>query len=188
MPIVNYIKVCEKNVAGNMHLFLTEAANVFNVVVTSGEVSDIVMAGATTFKEIQADQNGLIRQIKELGIQGKEYYEHFVNFVCGKAGLTLNDLANQLSEASPCGMIALVMDSNSQTWLVGWNELNKGTRPLYLNTDNFTSGKDLTEAEGGKRTFDLKTTSAYLDLPTNSTINQYILDSLAAGTDIGFTP
>lgn len=171
-----------------MHLFLTEASNVFNVVVTAGEVTDIVMSGLATFKEIQADQNGLIRQIKEVGSQGKEHYEHFVNFVCGKASAELNILADSLSEASPCGIIALVMDSNSQTWLIGWNELNKGDRPLYLNTDNFTSGKDLTEAEGGKRTFDLKTTSAYLDLPTNSTINQYILDSLAAGADIGFTP
>ena len=97
-------------------------------------------------------------------------------------------MADSLSEASPCGIIALVVDSNGQTWLVGWNELNKGTRPLYLNTDNFNSGKDLTEVEGGKRTFDLKTTSAYLDLPTNANINQYILDSLAAGADIGFTP
>lgn len=188
MSILNYIKICEKNVPGNMHLFLTEAANVLNVIVTSGEVSDIVMTGTTTFKEIQADQNGLIRLIKELGSQGKEYYEHFVNFVCGKASKELNILADSLSEASPCGIIAIVMDSNSQAWLIGWNETDKGTRPLYLNSDNFTSGKDLTEAEGGKRTFDLKTTSAYLDLPTNSTINQYILDSLAAGTDIGFTP
>lgn len=171
-----------------MHLFLTEASNVFNVVVTAGEVTDIQMVGVATFKEIQADQNGLIRQIKELGNQGKEYYEHFVNFVCGKATITLNTLADSLSEASPCGIIALVMDSNGQTWLVGWNETDKGTRPLYLNTDNFTSEKDLTEAEGGKRTFDLKTTSVFLDLPTNSNINQYILDSLAAGADIGFTP
>lgn len=188
MPIVNYIKVCEKNVAGNMHLFLTEASNVWSVVVTAGEVTDIVMLYNTTFKEIQADQNGLIRQIKQLGNQGKEYYEHFVNFVCSIASKKLNILADSLSEASPCGIIALVVDSNGQTWLVGWNETDEGTRPLYLNTDNFTSGKDLTEAEGGKRTFDLKTTSVFLDLPTNSTINDYILDSLAAGTDIGFTP
>ena len=172
-----------------MHLFLTEAANVYNVVVTAGEVSDIVMVAELTFKEIQADQNGLVRQVKELGKEaGKEFYEHFVNFVCGKASVELNILADSLSEASPCGIIAIVMDSNGQGWLIGWNETNKGTRPLYLNTDNFTSGKDLTEVEGGKKTFDLKTTSAYLDLPTNSNINQYILDSLAAGTDIGFTP
>ena len=191
MSILNYIKVCEKNVAGNMYLFLTEAANVFNVVVTAGEVTDIVMTGVATFKEIQADQNGLIRQVKQLGSQGKEYYEHFVNFVCGKASKELNTLADSLSEASPCGIVAIVMDSNGQAWLVGWNETDEGDRPLFLNTDNFTSGKDLTEVEGGKRTFDLKTISSFLDLPLDSTLNDYIKSEIMLGLGnaitLGFT-
>lgn len=192
MSILNYIKVCEKNVAGNMYLFLTEASNVLDVTVTSGEVTEIFMVSDNTFKQIQADQNGIIRQIKQLGIQGKEYYEHFVNFVCGKANKELNTLADSLSEASPCGIIAIVMDSNGQAWLVGWNETDDGDRPLYLNIDNFTSGKDLTEAEGGKRSFDLKTTSAFLDLPLDSTLNDYIKSEIMLGLGnaitLGFSP
>lgn len=175
-----------------MYLFLTEASNVLDVTVTSGEVTEIFMVSSNTFKQIQADQNGIIRQIKQLGIQGKEYYEHFVNFVCGKASKELNILADSLSEASPCGIVAIVMDSNGQAWLSGWNETDDGDRPLYLNIDNFTSGKDLTEAEGGKRTFDLKTTSAFLDLPLDSTLNDYIKSEIMLGLGnaitLGFTP
>ena len=175
-----------------MYLFLTEASNILDITVTSGEVSEIFMVSSNTFKQIQADQNGIIRQIKELGQQGKEYYEHFVNFVCGKASKELNVLADSLSEASPCGIIAIVMDSNSHAWLIGWNETDKGTRPLFLNTDNFTSGKDLTEVEGGKRTFDLKTTNAFLDIPLDSTLNDYIKSEILAGggsaIELEFTP
>lgn len=188
MPIVNYIKLCERNVSGNMYLFLTEVSNIYSVTVTSGEVSDIVMFGTSTFKEIQADFNTIVRQCLQQGKEDKIYYDHLINFACSNARTELSDLADQLAEASMCGIIAIVMDSNGKGWLVGWNELDKGERPLFLLSDEFTSGKDMTEEDGGKMKFALNTLSGYNDLPMNDTINTYILACVLAGIDVGFTP
>ena len=188
MSIVNYIKVCERNVGGNMYLFLTEVANVYSVTITSGEVSDIVMVGVTTFKQIQADQDAIVRLEPQLGKKEKIFYDHLVNFTCSNARTELTDLANQLAEASVCGIIAIVMDSNGLAWLVGWNDDDEDRRPLFLAGDDFTTGKDITEEESGKAKFSLNTKSSYKDLPMNSTINTYILACIAAGSDIGFTP
>ena len=188
MPIVNYIKACEGNLSGNMYLFLTEVANISSIVVTSGEVSDIVMTGSETFKQIQADHNTIIRQCLHEGKEDKMHYNHLVRFTCSNARTLLADLANQLAEASACGIVAIMMDYNGKGWLIGYNENDKGDRPLYLLSDEFTSGADQIEEDGGKQTFTLSTINQYNDLPMNSTINDYILDSIAAGTDVGFTP
>lgn len=189
MGIINFIRTCAKNIGGNMYVFLTEVANIYSITVTAGEVSDIKMVDTNTFKQIQADANGIVRLCLEGSTeQSKVFYNHTVAMTISKARTELNDLANQLAEASACGIVAIVMDSNGQSWLVGYGETDKGERPLFLQADNFTSGKDLTEPEGGKRTFQLFTTSGFIDLPMNATINDYILDSIAAGADIGFIP
>ena len=182
MPILNYIQSCSRNYSGNMYVFLTEVANIVSVTIVSGEVTVITMATGETFKQIQADVNGIVRLCKQGSSQkDKVFYGHTVSMTISKARIESNDLANQLSIASSCGIIAIVMDNNGQAWLVGWNESDKGNRPLYLQSDNFTSGKDITEPEGGKRIFQLFGNSGFIDLPLNDTLSDYIINQIIAG-------
>lgn len=188
MALAKFHKQCSRNVSGNLHLFLTEATNVYSVTVTSGEVSDIAMVGIETFKEIQCDQNTLKRMIG--GARANKSftnYEHVVEFVVTKASKEVNELSDALDDGQPCGFVAIVVDSNWQAWLVGWSEREENIRPLYPSVVDFDSG--VRPADNlNSMTYRLTGLNDEVDLPMNSTINAYILACLEAGTDVGFTP
>jgi len=186
MALALFHKQCSKNVPGNMYLFLTEATNVYSVTVSGGEVTDIVMENVTTFKQIQADRvkrlmNG--RRVKSSWTN----YAHTIEFVCSKPSKELNELSTALDDDQPCGVIAVVMDNNGQAWLVGWHESDEDERPLYLESETADSG-DVIGSSGGNHKYILSGTNDQIDLPLNDTLNQYILDSIEAETDVGFTP
>lgn len=188
MALAKFHRQCSKNIAGNMNLFITEASNVYSVTVIAGEVSDIVMAGAATFKEIQCDQNTFKRLMN--GTRAKKsftMYDHSIEFTVSKASKELNELMDGLDDGQPCGFIAIAMDSNGQGWLVGWSQAEEALRPLYLETNEFDSG-DAPTAEGNFSKFKLTGSNDEIDLPMNATINTYISGSIAAGADLGFTP
>lgn len=188
MALAKFHRQCSKNIAGNMNLFLTDAANVLQVTVTAGEVSDIVMTGAGAFYEIQCDQNTLKRRM-EAARTNKSFslYTHYVDFVCSKASTLLNELSDGLDDAQPCGVIAILMDSNGQAWLVGWSQEEEARRPLYLTQNNFDSG-DAPSAGGNAHSYILSGSNREIALPCDSSINDYISGSIAAGADLTFTP
>lgn len=188
MALAKFHRQCSKNVTGNMNLFITEATNVYSVTVTAGEVSDIVMVGVSTFKEIQCDQNTFKRLMS--GSRAKKsftMYDHSIEFTVSKASTLLNELIDGLDDGQPCGFIAIAMDSNGQGWLIGWSQTEEDKRPLYLESNEFDSGDNPT-AEGNFSKFKLLGTNDEIDLPMNATINTYISGSIAGGTDLGFTP
>lgn len=188
MALAKFHRQCSKNVTGNMNLFVADAANVLFVTVTAGEVSDIVMASGTAFQEIQADTNTLKRQIASARAN-KSFtnYTHGVVFSCSKPSTLLNVLNNALDDAQPCGIIAIVMDSNGQAWLVGWSQADGNKRPLFLEGNNLDTG-DVPGSDGNFHDYLLQGINDEIDLPSDATINTYISDSIAAGTDLTFTP
>jgi hypothetical protein len=171
-----------------MNLFLTDAANVLSVTVTAGEVSDIVMGGTGVFYEIQADQNS-VKRLCNGSRANKSFtlYNHTIDFKVSKASLEVNTLTENLDDGQPCGFIAIIMDSNGIAWLVGWSVEEERDRPLYLEANDFDSGEAPTGG-GNNNLFKLFGINSQKDLPCDDTINQYISDSIAAGTDLGFTP
>lgn len=186
MTLKAYSQSCTRNMPGNSYLFVTEKANVYDIIVTDGEVTDITMRGTTTFKQIQADVNSLRRRKRRIG--RSQAYDHIISFRCSKPSLLLIELSHELADGSPCRMIAIMYDSNGQSWLVGWSEYDKGERGLLLNSDDLDTGENITENNRQLNSYELKTRNAFLELPTNDTINDYIKDSIIAGGDIGFTP
>ena len=66
MAIAAYTKSCTKNVGGNSAVYLTEAANITTVTVTSGEISAaITMGSGLTFHEVQADLDNDIKEASQ---------------------------------------------------------------------------------------------------------------------------
>lgn len=189
MALSTFVRACIRNIAGNRYLFLTEAVNVTNVTVTSGEVSDITMAFGESFKQIQADQDGPRRLEGGTGRKESFYFEHLIEFGCSKASVSLNDFIEDISDASHCGIIAIVVDNNGQGWLIGWNEWDKKKRPMYLSQDNFTSGAGLNDDGANRHDIILRCTSGAVDLPLDSTLNAYVLAQIATGqpATLGFT-
>lgn len=178
--IAGHIKTCGRNITGNLHLFLADVGNIVSITVTAGEVSDIVMTAGTYFYEIQADQDTIIRATETVN-EKAGIYEHRIEFKVTGANQSINEMIDNVNASSPCGIAALVMDSNGGAWLVGYNDNSEGDRPVKLSSQTFDSEEQMND-------FILTGTNMDLDLPTNSTINAYIKACLAAGTDIGFTP
>lgn len=165
MALATYAKSCVKNVAGNSQIWLTEAANITSITIVAGEVTVFTMSGVTKFLEVEPDRDVLLRTQEGAGIGSNISYTHKIEMKFSKLSTGVNTLRNSLADASPCGIVAVVKDSNGTYWLVGWNASDLGTRGLELRTDNDTSGLIATDAEGGKASIVLETISGYLDLP-----------------------
>jgi len=189
MSLVPFYKQQNRNVSGNNYIFLTEAENVSSVVVTGGEVSDIVMVGTTAFKQVQADSYS-IRRTQSGGRSNKSFtnYQHRISFRCSKPGSEINILSYALDDAQPGGLIAIVMDGNGNGWLIGWSQEEENKRPLFLEENELDSGERPGDTDSSNHAFLLRGINDEMDLPMNDIINEYILDSIAAGDDLGFVP
>lgn len=177
MTIAVFNKSCSKNVSGNSRIFIAEVTNVTAITVTSGEITSIT--GDDAFKEIEVDLDTILR-IEEK-IAGKLNYgiDVTVDMKLAHPNADLNTLRDSLVAASPCGMLAIVKDGNGTYWLVGYNELDLVTRPLYLAQDNFTSGAELIDPEGNKVSLQLARNMADPSLPLDSTLGTLIEDGTA---------
>jgi len=172
MAILNYNKICSRNVAGNTRIFLAEVPNVTAVTVTAGEISAITGAGA--FKEIQADTDTIIRT--ETKVEGK-YNARFdarVEMKLGKQSLNLNTFLDSVANASPCGIFALIKDNNGTWWLVGYNESDLFSRGLKVSIDEMTSGAGFAEDGGGVSRVELFRNLAAPSMPLDATLSALI--------------
>ncbi len=165
-----YINNCSRNIPGNVGLFIIEVDNIVSVTITADEVSEIVLTAGTSFKHVDVDLDTLKRdEIQQT--KWPESWTHNLNFKLSKPSLSISDLTNQLRTASPCGMAAIVIDSNGQGWLIGWNYIENYIRALYLKDYNLDSGS-ADEVAGVD--FGLTTLSEFKDLPFDNALNSYL--------------
>ena len=181
MAIAVYTKVCEKNVSGNARVFVAEMSGITSITVTSGEITAIT--ATTAFKESQADIDSLIRTEVATGTRSNISYLHRVEMKFAGPDLALNTFRNSLADASPCGMAAIVQDSNGECWLVGWNDTDTTSRGLFLVQDDTNSGALPSDEDAQNVTIALETLSGYLDLPFDSTITATIIGDTAPFID-----
>ena len=181
MAIATYTKVCEKNVSGNARVFVAQMSGITSITVTAGEITAIT--ATTAFKESQADIDSLIRTEVATGTRSNISYLHRVEMKFAGPDLALNTFRNSLADASPCGMAAVVQDSNGECWLVGWNDTDTTARGLFLVQDDTNSGALPSDTDAQNVTVALETLSGYLDLPFDSTITATIIADTAAFID-----
>lgn len=177
--IAVYSKTCAKNVGGNSAVFLSEAANLDTVTVTSGEISAISMTSTNTFHEAQADLDGVLHTQEGAGNANNIAYTHRVEMFFAKPSAALNTFRDSLADASPCGILAIVQDANGACWLVGYNETDGVNRPLRLVQDSMASGNSPTDEDSQRVTVALEGVNGYLSLPFDSTITATIVGGTA---------
>lgn len=181
MAIATYSKVCEKNVSGNARVFIAQMSGITSITVTAGEITAVT--ATTAFKESQADIDSLIRTEVATGTRSNISYFHRVEMKFAGPDLALNTFRNSLADASPCGMAAIVQDSNGECWLVGWNDTDTTSRGLFLVQDDTNSGALPSDEDAQNVTVALETLSGYLDLPFDSTLTATIIADTAAFID-----
>lgn len=178
--IDTYIKLCERNHPGNRALFLIDVGDITTVEITDGEVSDIDLGFGDSFKKIEADLDTIQRQQNAQTSRVVQSFRHAVSFTVSNLRTATNDLSNELKIASRCGIAAIVIDSNQQTWLVGWNYIEAYSRALFLKTEDDNS-------EENTAVYNLETLSEVEDLPLDDTLNEYALDKFYIGaTEMDF--
>lgn len=192
MAIAKFYRCHSRNVAGNQYLFLANAENIDTITVTSGEVSSVSMVGANKFMQVKADPYSINRkQTGQRSNKSHTYYQHDLDFKCSYADVTLNDLIDDIDDAQPCGLVAIVMDGNGKCWLVGYNEDDEGKRPIYLEQNEFVSGEK-PDDNGGNHAFTLSGANSGKDLPLSSDLTSYIQEQIdddmgvGSGAELGF--
>ena len=178
MAIAAYARVCAKNVTGNTRVWLSEIANITSIVVTANEIATFT-ASAGVFKSTQGTLDGLVRTEKaEGGKTGYKFnHEIKINFV--KPSTALKSMIEALETASPCGVAAVVLDSNGQAWLIGYNMTDLKDRAMSVTTAAFDSGG--APGEDGKQSWDVTLTCVNSEhaLPFNATITATIVGASA---------
>ncbi len=179
MAIAVFTKVCEKNTGGNSRVFLAEAPNATTITVTTGEVAAVTMATGTTFHEVQAEIDTVIRTEAAEGSRSNISYTHRVEMVFAKPTTELNTFRDSLADASPCGILAIVQDGNGECWLIGYNETDTTNRGLYLVQDDTNSGALPNDEGGNSVTIALETISGFVDIPFDDTLKAAIIGDTA---------
>lgn len=177
MVLAVYSKTCSKNVSGNSRIFIAEIANISVITVTAGEITAIT--ASSSFMEIEADVDSIIRTEEPITGKLNRTMDISVDMKLSRPTAAVNTLRNSLADASPCGMAALVRDGNGTWWLVGYNEEDLLTRPLYLSEDGMTSGAELVDLEGNKVSAKLSRSMAEPSLPLSAALGATIDDGSA---------
>jgi len=139
---------CEARSGGiqAIHFASRDSVDSFNL---NGDVYDsAAMSGGGVFYEYEFEQD--TGEIRENGSQenGSTAQTHELEFFLPKISTAVRNAIQALIDCSPCGLIAIVTDSNGLKWVVGYSETNLKKRPLKINSDATLSGKGFTDLNG----------------------------------------
>ena len=173
MALGIFTRVCGKNVAGASKVFISEAASVTGVTVTTGEVSAVT--GTTPFKRIDAEQDSVEwdQKVDRIGNNNTKVANK-IGFDVVPPSKDTNILLNALIDGSPCGLLAIILDGNGKAWLVGYNTTDLKNRPLRVNSINPKTGKNVSDAAGQVVPVELGNECSGLALPFDSTLTAAI--------------
>ncbi len=94
---------------------------------------------------------------------------------------------DSLVDGLPCGLVAIYMDGNGQSFLVGWNDTDKNVRNLDTIEDNFKTGKKPSDEDGNLFTIIISGESGYDIIPFDSGLTASIVaEDTAASAFITF--
>lgn len=177
--IAVFTRICEKNVGGNAAVYLAESANITTVTVTAGEISALTMVSGKMFHEAQQDMDSLLHTQVGVGNASNVGYTHRVEMRFAKPSMALNTFRDSLAAANACGILAIVTDSNGESWLVGYNETDGANRPLRLKDDGMNTGVEALEEGAQAVTIALEGVNGYLSLPFDDTLKATIIAETA---------
>ena len=186
MTLAKFARICGRNAGGNSALYLAAVSAITAVTVTTGEISAVTMVTgppAGKFLELQSDVETIVRTEEGEGIGSLMKYLHRVAAKFSSPSKNLAALRDAIATASPCGLLAIVTDSNGKSWLVGYNATDGFKRPLRLRQDNLTSGAEIAEEGASLADIALETTSGYISLPFDDTLGAAILGGSATFID-----
>jgi hypothetical protein len=139
---------CENRAGGLIKVYLANVDDVTSFTFAGGVYTGATMAGGAVFFEFEFEIDTAERRENGVRENGSGKYTHEVEMFLPKLNSTLRDRMQEIMDASACGVIAIVEDSNSLKWVVGYSEGYLKKRPLKLQSDASLSGKTFTDLNG----------------------------------------
>lgn len=143
-------KTCSARSGGIVSLWLANAADVtsFTLNASTGEYTAVTMASGKVFYKFDFKQDS--GQWKDAGKSNNGAFsvEHMIETAWEGHSQTERNRAQDVANASTCGMIAIVLDGNGTKWVIGYNEKFGKERPLKLDTQDVDTGKAFTDPSG----------------------------------------
>lgn len=174
MALGAYLRTCAKHTPGNQSLILFEANDVDTLTIAASAVTDLTLSGTNKAYYAEFDIDGLKRIEEGVTTKGGLFYvTQKVEFKLSKASVSLYDFVKGLADQSPCGIGAIVVDSNGNSWLMG-TALDSATsgevKGLYLSSSNFDSGMAINEDDMDMFTITLERVIKNYSIPISGTI------------------
>ena len=146
-------KVCVLNAGGLKNIWLANRKDlaVAGFTLAAGEYTTVTMEAAKVFFKFEFDED--LAEFRPAGTieNNTAMVNSEIEFAMSGLSTLMFASMQELMETSPCGMVAIVEDSNSVKWVVGYSEnfpTNVSTqgRPLKARTIEGTTGKALSDS------------------------------------------
>ncbi len=161
MALTGYSKSCGKKSSGVRSLYLNESKNVtaHTLDVADGrKYTAVTYAAGKSFKKYDFDQDQC--EFKETATMENGSFMNTAEIIfrLGKMDPVVSKAIMEMVDASYCGMEGVVIDNSGNQWYVGYNEDQKGERPLRFGGSEGTTGKALNDESGDTVTLTCVTT------------------------------
>jgi hypothetical protein len=169
-----FTQVCSKNTSGASRIFIAEKAVATAFTVSSHEITAVT--GTTPFMRVDIVQDSLqwSEEVTPIGLNNLKVANKIEFDIQAPATLT-NTFRQALMDASPCGLFAIIVDSNGCAWFPGHNEVDIRERPLRYGGDKHDTGKGLGDAQGNLIHIILTNECSGLALKADATLNAAIV-------------
>jgi hypothetical protein len=174
MALAPFIQACAKNVSGASLVYIADKSVATAFTVVSHEVTAVT--GTTPFQRVDAvtDSVSWEEKVEPVGLNNLKV-TNTIKFKVAPPKTATSTFLQALMDGSPCGFFAIIVDSNSQCWLVGHNEYDVRARPLKLKGQTQATGEGLSSADGNVVLVELGNECSGKALPFASGINATIL-------------
>lgn len=148
-----FSKVCAANAGGVKNIWLANRTEIATAgfTLTSGEYSAVTMEASKVFFKYEFDVDSAEFRPNASRENNTTLVKTEIEMAQSGLSTLMRNSLQGLLDASPCGMVAIVEDSNSLKWVVGYSENFPSTsavqgRPLKAASVEATSGKALSDS------------------------------------------
>lgn len=165
-----YVQPCESNTGGGLRLHIANKDDVTSFTKTGEDYSAIVMEAGKVFFKYEFEQESIVALSELTRENNTAMYENSIEFLLSKINSTQRKAVQDIVDASLCGVIAIVEDTNNVKQVFGYSEPLLKEFPLKISGDTTTTGQALGDANGSTVTLLAKSTERPRILLNSATI------------------
>lgn len=140
-------KTCYSWAGGVERLYLCDKASVVSMTLTSEQYSAITMSTGLVFYEYEFEDNTCKATYEVDGAEGKSTsVKGLIEFYIEGLSNTNRTAIAALMASSPCGIIAIVVDTTGTKWVYGYGERSK--KAMKMTKASGTTGAKVDEQQG----------------------------------------